>query len=216
MSPWQNFLVDFQEYITGSYYIHIALGTISKKSGNMIIDEIMFGERVRHGQRNMKHNYNEKMTVKVSKAKYKKLKKYLRLQRRNKVGFNHVAFFWNFFPVTSLFPLKGYGVYCVQYIAEALEYAGIINLKGGTVKTDAYINRLCCCCCCPPNFDKPRKVVKIPYSYQMTPKMLWDIVKDQNGGDWILTSTKRNINTYAPKYRVEKNESEHETIITFD
>jgi hypothetical protein len=220
MSPWQNFLVDLQESITGSYYIHIALGTISKKSGNMIIDEIMFGERVRHGKRNMKHNYNEKMTVEISKSKYRKLKKYLRVQRRNRVGFNHISFFWNFFPITSLFPLKGYGVYCVQLLGEALHHAEIINLDGGTIRTDSYIkyiNRICCCCCCPPNFDKPKRVVKIPYSYQMTPKMLWDIVKDQNKGRWTITSTQRNINTYATRYKtVKKTEKTNETIITFD
>lgn len=199
LSAKQRFVLQVQDYLTGSYYAHIAAG-IDTKDG-IVCYEIIAGETARCGYKTADH-YEKKIQVEVTKKQYKDFLYYLNDQVKNQVKFNDIGYAWNFIPILSWCKVKGSGKYCAQLLADALVYADIIDIDK-KVLTDGYTTKSifgCCCCCFPSiNTNRGRKIVKISPTYAITVKMLWDVIKDQTKPKTL--STKINMNRYHIKLK---------------
>ena len=84
------------------------------------------------------------------------------------------------------------GFFCAQLIAAVLSDIGILPLSG-YVKTDGYPNKWCCCCC-KPTYSKKIKEIRIPKPYQMTVKILHDILISRVKG--IVHLSDKNMTHY--------------------
>jgi len=184
----------------------------------MVCYEVLFGKAVTRTKKSLEY-YDDKYVIRINDKQYGKLREFLDhscgfpmkdgLRRRDRLderivlkpeSFNTMAFFWNFMPILRCCPIRGSGYYCAQLVADAMKYAGIIRLKGRTVKTKGYMTDLLCGCfptrC--KRLGKPTRTVRVPPSYQMTVEMLLDVIRTQNASTFLCLSSETNGNQYAP------------------
>jgi len=142
LNPKDRCLVNVQDSIVGSSYSHIALVLDVTNEDRMVCYEIMCGGTVKKVYKSAKF-YQKKVAINITTNKYEKLMSFINYHCKNHTEFNVFSFLWNFFPVTRFCPIRGWGYYCVQFLADGFQQAGIIKMKNQYILTNGYVDNFC-------------------------------------------------------------------------
>jgi len=197
----ERLFLTMQRCILDSSDIHIliALDEGEQYEGRRVLTPYEVGKysTVKNSHRELKDYEHHKYRFSVTPIEHKRLKRYLHKQVRRKTDFNYAAYLSNFMPITRWCPCEGSGLYCAQFIMNALLSAGII--RGDIqVETTGILPWFLCCiplsCVCP---DKSPVLVDIPPSYQITVETLIDVIRSQRHNSWTPLSTQTSAHFYA-------------------